>query len=409
MGLDELRRRSRDLLLNIIRSAAERRRVAAAIAEEKIKEGIPIEDPDVEASLWDASVAEALRGEMDERSAGRLTWELVRDALVAEGAIREEPLYPPASYEDVVRLDLDLWEPLAEPGAASSQSLEGAEAELASALGVRPGELVSFPSWRDALRAVLRALAEGVGVVLYEPVHPWIPMAVWEAGGRPYRVHREFGDCWRLRPPSPARRGWVILYEDPDYVTGTSRGDGELSELEESAESARMSLVHLGLCSALSLRDRGPRKDALSIGGVGCALGSLDAGISWVVAPGISDRLRRIRDMMGDLPRPRDVSAASALLSSESLARMRGLVSRRLEYLRSIIAGRLSYCEPSSGPHLFAYGPRQPAWRSGVAVARGLAFGSYPGWFRVNFMVGEEDLRLGLGRLILSLLPRWPA
>ena len=416
MGLDDLRRRSRELLLDVLRSVAERRRVAAALAEEKLRLGMPLEDPEVEASLWDASMSEASRNDVDERSAGRIAWALIRDSLMVQGALREEPAYPPGALEeDVVRLDLDLWEPLVEldgeRGARAGDgapALEEAESELAAALGVDPGSLVSFPSWRDSVWAVLRAMAEGVGVIMYEPVHPWLASAVWSAGGRPYRVHRDVDGCWRLRPPEVSRRGWILMFEDPDYVTGIAHGQGELSELSEFSDSRQMPLVHLGLCSSLSPRGAAwnPGPAAVGIGGVGCAMGSLDAGISWVIAPGISGRIRRLRDAAGALPRPRDVSSTSILISSGAIDRARAAVSDRLDYVRSMLSGRIRYCEPSSGPHLFAVGPRQPAWKSGVAVARGVAFGAYPDGFRVNFMVDEESLRLGLGRLILSTLPR---
>ncbi|MGC9015760.1 MAG: hypothetical protein ACP5KM_03150 [Conexivisphaera sp.] len=415
MGLDDLRRRSRELLLEVLRSVAERRRVAVAAAGEKLRLGMPLEDPEVEASLWDASIAEASRNDMDERSAGRIAWTLIRDSLMVQGALREEPAYPPGALEeDVVRLDLDLWEPLVEldaEGAARkggrASTLEESESELAAALGVDPGSLVSFPSWRDSVWAVLRATAEGVGVIMYEPVHPWLASAVWSAGGRPYRVHRDVDDCWRLRPPDVSRRGWILMFEDPDYVTGVAHGQEEFSELSEFSGSAHMPLVHLGLCGPLSLRGPAwsPGPVAVSIGGIGCAMGSLDVGISWVIAPGISGRIRRLRDAAGALPRPRDVSSTSRALSSGAIDRARAAVSERLEYVRSMLSGRIRYCEPSSGPHLFAVGPRQPAWKSGVAVARGVAFGAYPDGFRVNFMVDEESLSLGLGRLILSMLP----
>ena len=412
MGLDDIRRRSRELLLEVLRHVAERRRLAAAAADEKLRLGLPLEDPEVEASLWDASLTEALKNDMDERSAGRIAWALIRDSLLVQGALREESPYPPGALEeDVVRLDVDIWEPLVDQGEAAAPeravALEEAESELASALGVDPSSLVSFPSWRDSLWAVLQATAEGMGVILYEPVHPWLASAAWSAGGRPYRVHRSVEDCWGLRRPGTSRPGWVVIYEDPDYVTGVEHGESELSELSSFSDSARTLLVHLGLCGPLSPRGAsGGRPADVSVGGTGCVLGSLDAPISWVVAPRISERIRRLRDAAGALPRPRDVLLASRILSSGLLDRARSVLRDRLEYVRSMLSGRLTYCEPSSGPHLFALGPRQPAWRSGVAVARGTAFGAYPDGFRVNFLVDEESLRLGLGRLILSILSR---
>ena len=402
-GLDDLRLRSKELLLSIVRSAAERRLIAVDIAGEKLRLGLPVEDPSVEGDLWAAAIEEASKYGMDGRSAGRLTWILVRDALAAQGVVGGEAMYPPAVQEgDVVRLDVDLWEHLVEPGRVSPTSLEAAEAELAGALGVNAGSLVAFPSWKDAVTSVLRAVADGVGVFTYEPIHPWIISAIWSSGGRPYRIHREMSDCWRPLPPEFARRGWAILVENPDYVTGVVHGAGEMSELSAFSASSGMPIIHLGICGSLSLRDPEAPEGAVSIGGIGCAMGSLDAGISWAIAPGLSDRLRRLRDALGALPRPVDVSSASAILGG-SMGAARAAVSGRLEVLRSILSGRLDYCEPSSGPHIFASGHRSPAWRSGVAVARGVAFGDYPGEFRVNFMVDEDALRLGLGRLILSL------
>ncbi|MGC9116449.1 MAG: hypothetical protein ACP5ID_02375 [Conexivisphaera sp.] len=409
MGLDELRRRSRELLLAVLRSAAERRRVAAAAAAEKARMGLSLEDPYVEGELWDIAMEEAERSGMDPRSAGRLTWELVRDSLVVQGALRDEPMYPPsASEEDVVRLDLDVWPPLLELGGGGhAGSLEAAESELAGALGVSSESTVAFPSLREAFRTALRAIAEGVGAVLYEPVHPWVAQAVWEAGGRPYRVHREVGDCWRLRLPDSVRRGWIVVVENPDYVTGVVHGAGEIDELHAFSASSGVQLVHLSACAIPSGGMPPPPDDSVWIGGIGCALGSVDSGPAWIVARRLSGRLRRLRDSVGALPRPTDVSATASAISSGALARVRGRVSERLSVVRELLPrGLVEYCEPSLGPHLFALGPRVPAWKSGVALARGAAFGRYPDGFRINFMVDEDVLRLGLGRLVLSLLQR---
>jgi chorismate mutase len=413
MGLEELRRASKRLLLEIIRSAAERRSVALKAAAEKLRLGLPLEDPSVEAELWAAAVEEAGRFGMDERAAGRLTWSLVRDALIAEGALREEPIAQPgASEEDVVRLDLDLWAPLLELRGEGTSSLEEAEARLAEALGAPRGSLVAFPSWREALRVVLSAMADGSGVFVYEPVHPWIVRAIWEAGGRPYRVHREVGDCWRVSAPEASRRGWMVLLEDPDYVTGISHREKELAEVYSAADSAGMPVLHASACTLTSapLQGSAHAGASVSVGGLGCALGSIDAGPSWAVSRALSERLRRLRDSLGMLPRPTDVSAAASAMASGALEGVRGEIRRRIDILGSLIpSGLLEYCEPSSGPHAFMTGRRPPAWMSGVAVARGSAFGSYADGFRINFMVDEDSLRLGLGRLILSLLPRGQA
>ncbi len=420
--LDELRRIARDLMLDLVRIVARRRKIVERIAEEKGRAGLPLENHRVEAELWSAVSDEADELGLDERTIGAILWSLIRDSLKVQGV--EEPGDRLAELErwiiggsDMMRLDADYWEPLVEPNVTDAHDLAEAEGELAASLRqiygeeIDDGGLVTFPSWREAVRSVLQIFGEGKRVMLHEPVHPWLTAMVWSTGGRPVRIRREPERCWRIEEPEDLGRGSVMLVELPDYNTGTVHGHGELDELEGYADRNGIMLVSLEACRDLVWNGRQPSLAgrAMVVGGIGCALGSLDRGPAWILTDGRDvSALRNLRASYGLVPHPRDVSAAAFLMNG-GLDDVRMRVKRRVEEVEEVLDGWVSYCKPDAGPHMFIwsnYLNMTNMLKTGVVVAPGEAFGGYPHSARVNLLVREEEFLLGLGRIILSLSPR---
>jgi len=292
---------------------------------------------------------------------------------------------------------------------------------------VDPARVVTAQGCSGANFITIAALVgAGDRVLLEQPSYDPLEGAARLMGARVERFVRRFEDGYRLdlddlrrRLSTPAR---LVILTSPHNPSGVPLDEAELTALAGLAESAGADVIvdEVYLDGArLVAGGRGIARSAAALGGPLFSTNSLTksyglAGLrcGWIIAPpGMSDRLRRTRDVVYNAASaPADLLAAVALAHLPRLAERAGrLLGQNVAVARRFLetTPRLEVAATPGASVVFPRirgvadaGPfvQHLLDRAGVAVAPGRFFDS-PAHFRLSLAGATDRLETGLSAL----------
>ena len=322
------------------------------------------------------------------------------------------------------------------PNAGLPELREAIAANVADMSGVEvsPGQVLVTNGGKQAVYLGLAALLDpGDEVLIPAPYWVTYPEAAALSGGRPVPVPTRAESGFKVTvadlEAAASERTKILVFVSPSNPTGTVYSPEEVAEIGQWAGERGLFILTDEIYQQLVY----PEGPAPSIAAVG------DAGDRVVIVNGVAKTYAMTGWRVGWLVGPPDVfkaannhqshlssnvnniaqRAAQAALTgpTDSIVAMREAFDRRRNRMIALLAEMPGvtlvppegafYTFPGLGPHIERFGSSLEVASylldaADVAVVPGEAFGA-PGFVRLSYALGEDDLETGLGRMAEAL------
>ncbi|TFG97341.1 aminotransferase class I/II-fold pyridoxal phosphate-dependent enzyme [Candidatus Thorarchaeota archaeon] len=449
LQLDSLRAEIQKVTLDIVSLTEQRRKLVQQVAKEKLANGIPLVNLDVEKNLRLAVIERCQDEQLDPKAALRLLNQLIIDSVQKQEAILESSTVPNA-YSSLMKardmertgrkvIHLEVGEPDFEPPELVKTSLKEAldlgyskysesagiadlREKIANHLNeiqntnVSSDQVIVTPGARFAIvLSVLSRIQRGDEVIILDPSYPAYTDIVRESGGRTIHVPTFLENDWIPNMDLVESRinesTKMMILNSPSNPTGKVLTRSTLQSLVDLAiehdiqilsdevysrftSAKHPSVLEFPECSQVFV-DSFSKTYRMS----GYRIGYAVSDVSSI------QRMTQLQNIfLTSIPEFIQYAGLNALDCKEDVERYAATIRQRRDHMCKLLRDLpLSFCQPDGGFYIFSKLETEKfdgvqfseklLEEQGVSVVPGIAYGSdYSHFFRISVCQPEKDL-----------------